>query len=257
MKKYLATLALGALAWTALAAPAWAQSQSTMPGAAASAFTGQQRQEIVDIVRAALKTDPSILRDAVAALQQEEGHRQDVAARAAIGGMSDALLHGQGDPIAGNPNGDVTVVEFYDVRCPYCRRMLPVLADVLKRDHAVRIVYKDIPILGPGSLVAARAVLAAQRQGGYQKLHDALMAGTPTIDREVVHGAASKLGLDWERLQRDMDDPAIQARIDANLQLAHTLQIEGTPAYVIGAQMLPGAVDLAELQGAVAAARKH
>jgi protein-disulfide isomerase len=218
-------------------------------------FSPRQRAEIVAILRDALKADPSILRDAIAALQSDETARQDQATRAMIAGMQDALLHKPGDPVAGNPAGDVTVVEFYDVRCPYCRSMLPVVAELLRRDRNIRLVFKDIPILGPGSVVAARAVLAAQRQGGFQRLHDALMAGTPNIDQEVVHAAAQRLGLDWERLQRDMADPAIQSRIDANLTIAHALQIEGTPAYVIGDRLLPGAVELAELQGAVAAAR--
>ena len=90
----------------------------------------------------------------------------------------------------------------------------------------------------------------------FQKLHDALMAGTPNIDQEVVRAAAQRVGLDWDRLQRDMADPAIQARLDANLKMAHALQIEGTPAYVIGDRMLSGAVELAELQDAVTAARR-
>ncbi len=208
------------------------------------------------ILRHALAADPTILRDAIAALQSDEARQQDAAARAVIAGSEEALLHKPGDPIAGNPNGDVTVVEFYDVRCPYCRSMLPVVAQMLKGDHNVRLVFKDIPILGPGSVVAAKAVLAAQHQGGFQKLHDALMTGTPNIDQEVVHATAQRLGLDWDRLQRDMADPTIQARIDANLKMAHALQIDGTPAYVIGGQLLSGAVQLAELQGAVAAARR-
>ena len=119
------------------------------------------------------------------------------------------------------------------------------------------MVFKDIPILGPASMVGARAVLAAQRQGGYLKMRDALMTGTPNIDAEVVRAAAQKTGLDWERLQRDMADPAIQARIDANLDIARKLGLDGTPAYVVGGHILPGAVELADLQGAVAAARAH
>ena len=219
-------------------------------------FTPQQRQEIVTILRDALKSDPSILRDAIAALQADESQQQETTTRAVIAGAREALLHTAGDPVAGNPNGDVTVVEFYDVRCPYCRSMLPVVAELLKHDRNIRLVFKDIPILGPGSVIAAHAVLAAQRQGGFQKLHDALMAGTPDINQEVVRTATLRVGLDWDRLQRDMADPSIQARLDANLKMAHALQIEGTPAYVIGDRMLSGAVELAELQGAVAAARQ-
>ena len=238
-----------------LAMPAMAQ-QSAMP-TGPSAFTEAQRREIVDLLRQALRSDPSILREAITALQADENDRQEGAARAAIAASTTALTRTPGDPIEGNPNGDVTIVEFYDVRCPYCRRMLPVVADLLKRDRNVRIVYKDIPILGPGSVVGAKAVLAAQRQGGYLKLRDALMNGPAQVDADSVKTAAQRLGLDWDRLQRDMADPAIQARIDANLKLAHTLNIQGTPAYVIGDQLLPGALSVADMQGSVAEARKR
>ena len=219
-------------------------------------FTPEQRAEIVSIIRQALAADPSILRDALEALQRDEASREEAVARTAISGMRDALVHNSADPVGGNPKGDVTVVEFYDERCPFCRGMQPIEAELLKRDHDVRVVFKDIPILGAGSELAARAVLAAQRQDGFAKLRSVLMAGTPNIDIEVVHTAALKAGLDWPRLQHDMADPAIQSRIDANLKLARALHIDGTPTYVIGDAMLSGAVELADLQSAVAAARK-
>jgi protein-disulfide isomerase len=219
-------------------------------------FTPEQRAEIITILREALAADPSILRDAIKALQRDDTQKEEAAARTAIADMRDALVHKDGDPIGGNPNGDVTMVEFYDVRCPYCRGMQPVEAELLRRDPNIRVVFKDIPILGPGSRIAARAVLAAQRQDGYKKLHDALMSGTPNIDTEVVRAAALKLGLDWTRLRHDMDDPDIEARIDTNLNMARALHIDGTPTYIIGNQMLSGAVELAVLQNAVAAARK-
>jgi protein-disulfide isomerase len=238
-----------------LAGPALAQ-QSAMPHGPGT-FTEAQRREIVDIIRDALRNDPSILRDAITALQADENDREQGAARAAIAASTDALTRTPGDPTDGNLNGDVTIVEFYDVRCPYCRRMLPVFAELLKRERNVRVVYKDIPILGPGSVVGARAVLAAQRQGGYLKLREALMTGPAQVDSDVVKAAAQRLGLDWDRLQRDMADPAIQTRIDANLKLAHTLNIQGTPAYVIGDQLLPGAVSLPDLQAIIAQARRR
>jgi protein-disulfide isomerase len=245
-RRLAATLALLIL----LALPAAAQ---TGP----SSFTPTQRREIVDIIRDALRTDPTILRDAIMALQAAEGEQDAKSAASVIAGLQDVLLRTPGDPVAGNPDGDVTLVEFYDVRCPYCRRMLPVVDDLIRRDRNVRVVYKDIPILGPGSVVAARAVLAAQRQGAYIRLREALMTGTANIDEGVVKAAALKLGLDWPRLQRDMGDSAIKDRLDANLKLAHQLSVQGTPAYVIGEQLLPGAVSLTDLQDTVAQARKH
>lgn len=233
-----------------------AQGLSRMPPAAAGPFTPQQRAAIVDIVRQALQTDPSILRDAVGAMQADDGARQAAAVHTAIGRAHAALTATAADPVGGNPHGAVTVVEFFDVRCPYCRRMLPVVAELLRRNPDLRLVYKDIPVLGPASVLGTRAEFAAQMQGGYLRMHDALMAGTANIDMAVIEAAAQASGLDWQRLRRDMNAAAVSARIDANLKLAQSLDVQGTPAYVIGGQMIPGAVPLAELQAAVAAAAK-
>ncbi len=238
----------------ALARPAVAQPASA-PTPAASSFTPAQRAEIVGILRTALQTDPSILRDAITALQQQESGAQDAAARAAISRAGPALARNPGDPVAGDPAGDVTLVEFYDLRCPYCRRMLPAMTELLAHDPKLRLVFKDIPVLGDPSVLGARAVLAAQRQGGYLKLQQALMSGSGQITEASVQAAATRLGLDWTRLRHDMDAPEVQARIAANLALAHELGIDGTPTYVVGSRLLPGAVPLSELQSAVAAAR--
>jgi protein-disulfide isomerase len=228
-----------------------------LPAAAqVGAFTPAQRAEIVRIVREALRQDPSILRDAIIALQDDEAQRKESATGRLIAGLRAQLVGDAADPQAGNPKGDVTVVEFYDVRCPYCRRMVPVMAELLKSDPRIRLVYKDIPILGPGSVLGARALLAAQRQGGYERLHALLMRGNPNITDETLREAAERAELDWARLRRDMDSPEVAARIKANLALAHRLGINGTPAYVIGGQLLPGAMELADLQTAVAAARE-
>lgn len=240
----------------ALPLSSWAQSAGqTEPQA--GAFTPAQRAEIVRVVREALKSDPSILRDAVAALREDMSRKQAGAARAAIAKAGPALTGTPDDPVAGNPQGEVTLVEFYDLHCPYCRRMLPVMQALVAAEPKLRIVYKDIPMLGPGSMLGARAVLAAQRQGGYRKLQDAIMTGPSQITEESVHAAADQAGLDWTRLRRDMDDPAIQARIAANLALARSLGVEGTPAYVVGGTMFSGAMPLDQLEAAIAAARAH
>jgi protein-disulfide isomerase len=228
--------------------------------ARADPFTPTQRDEIVRIMREALKQDPTILRDAVEALQADEGSRQDAAARTAISGSRQALTGDPADPMGGNPKGDVTIVEFFDTRCPYCRKLEPTMAALLARDHGVRMVYKDLPILGPASVVGAKALLAAQRQndrvpGAYEKLRDALMRPGAEQTRQAILADATGVGLDATRLGQDMDDPAIQRRIDLNLRLARSLGIQGTPALVIGETLIPGAVELAELERAVKTAR--
>ena len=232
----------------------------SLPGARADQFTPAQRDEIVGIVRDALKRDPSILRDAVEALQSDESARRQASTRSAIAGSHDALVADPADPVGGNPGGDVTVVEFFDTHCPYCRKLEPAMAALLGRDRGVRLVYKDLPILGPASVLGAKALLAAQMQsdrvpGGYEKLRDALMRGGADASNEGIMASARGVGLDADRLGRDMESTSVQGRIAANLKLARTLGIQGTPALVIGNTLLPGAVDVAELQAAVRAER--
>jgi protein-disulfide isomerase len=149
----------------------------------------------------------------------------------------------------------VSVAYFYDTRCPYCRQMAPTLAGLLKSDPDVRLVYKDLPILGPASVLESRALLAAHRQGRYQTLHDVFLrsGGMPTP--ESLRQDAQAAGLDGARLVRDMDDPAVQTHLAATLQLARTLQIQGTPAIVVGDRLYPGALDATQLRQAVADAR--
>jgi protein-disulfide isomerase len=222
-------------------------------GVVGAEFTSQQRKEIVEIVREALKSDPSILREAVEALQATETERQTVAARAAIETNGDAL-YGQPDPTGGTAKADVTIVEFLDPRCPYCRQVAPALAMLRRNDPGIRVVYKDMPVLGPPSVLASRALLAADRQGGYEKLLAAVMSGPPAITEDSLRGQAQQLGFDWPRMQKDMADPENERRFDANRQLAKTLGIEGTPAFVIGERIIAGS-DIAEVQGAIATVR--
>ena len=232
---------------------AWALSAAN-PTRAADAFDPAQRAEIVRIVRDALATDPSILRDAVAALQTAERQQQEVDAAARVAANFGKLVD-PADPVTGNPRGDVTIVEFFDVRCPYCKRMEPPMAELLAQDRRVRLIYKDLPVLGPASMLGARALLAAQKQGRYEPMRDALMRTTAPITDDTIRAEAQKLGLDRARLIKDMDDPVIAARLEANLALAASLAIQGTPALVVGNTLLPGAVDLTELKRAVALAR--
>ncbi len=220
----------------------------------ASEFTPSQRTEIVSIIRDALKQDPSILRDAVMALQADDNAKGEKAAKAAIRDARNDLVS-SADPVAGNPDGDVTIVEFFDTRCPYCRRLEPVIDQFLTQDPKVRLVFKDLPILGPGSVLGSKALLAAIRQGAYVKMRQAVMKLPPDTTLAQLEQTARGLGLDWPRLSRDMQDPDIQARINANVTLARKIGIQGTPALVIGSQLIPGAVDLADLRKAVAEAR--
>jgi protein-disulfide isomerase len=224
--------------------------QPPFGAAQAEEFSAPQRAEIVAIMRDAMKRDSSILRDAITALQADEGANERAVARAALDGMRDMLVTPD-DPVAGNPKGDVTIVEFFDARCPYCKRMDPVMDQFLKQDRGVKLVYKDLPIL-----VASKAIMAAQRQQGYEKMREAVMKLPSDMPMGKIQAEAEKLGLNWPRLAKDMEDPALQKRIDANLKIAQTLNIQGTPALIIGNDIIPGAIGLDELRKAVAQARK-
>src|ERR1700761_7324549 len=138
------------------------------------AFSPEQRTAIVAIVRDAMKQDPSILREAIAALQAEDNEKTQAAARDAIARQRGALVTAS-DPTAGDPQGDVTIVEFFDTRCPYCRSLEPVMTQFLAQDRKVRLVYKDLPILGPASVIGSKALLAAQKQNAYLKMREAVM----------------------------------------------------------------------------------
>jgi protein-disulfide isomerase len=225
--------------------------------ARAQGFTPEQRGEILGILRQALREDPSILREALAALESAERQEQIEARRSAIAAQADALFRDSADPVRGNPQGAVTLVEFFDARCGYCKQMHPTVEQLLRRQPDVRLVLKDLPILGPNSVLSSRALLAAQRHGKYNELHDALLKLREEPTEPVLRREAERLGLDWARLRREMDDPAIARRLEGNMRLAGALRIEGTPALVIGEQLVPGAVDLATLERLVAEARER
>jgi protein-disulfide isomerase len=241
----------------ALPATAMLVAFATAPGSSALAegFTEAQRAEIVGVLREALRSDPSILREAMEGLEASERREREGLGRAAIAAHAEALFRDPADPAIGNQRGTVTVVEFFDARCPYCKRMRPVVEELLRRQQDVRWVMKDLPVLGPGSMLASRALLAAQKQGKYAELHDAVLKLREEPAEPVLRREAERIGLDWARLKRDMEDPSIQRRINANNQLAQALQIQGTPAMVVGETLVPGAADLATLERLIGEAR--
>jgi protein-disulfide isomerase len=158
--------------------------------------------------------------------------------------------------VGGNPSGDITLVEFFDYNCPYCRRVAPTVTDLIEDDPNLRLVYKEFPILGPGSQFAARAALASRAQGKYSEFHETLMNAGRQVNEDSVIEIAREVGLDVDRLAQDMEDPAIEAAIARNLALANTLGITGTPSFVIGDEIVPGAVDRATLEGLITQARR-
>ncbi|HTY66914.1 MAG TPA: DsbA family protein [Alphaproteobacteria bacterium] len=238
----------------ALASPQVVGAQQSMP--ATGAMSPEQVQAVEKIVHDYLLRNPQVILDAVEQLEQKRNDEAQAAAKTAMAEHRDELLHDPTSPVAGNPNGDVTIVEFFDYRCPYCKQVEPSLAQLRKDDQKLRFVYKEFPILGPDSVIASHAALAARKQDKYQPFHDALMAARGHLDEATIFAIAADTGLDVQRLKADMKSPDIEAVISRNMALAHVLNINGTPGFIVGDQLVPGAVELADLKKLVAEARK-
>ncbi len=219
-------------------------------------FSPQQAQEVERIVRDYLVKNPDVIVEAMKTLEAREQAQQAERTKAALEKNRDKLLHNTASPALGNAKGDVTVVEFFDYQCPYCRKAVEPVFNTVAKDGKVRIVMKELPILGPESTYAAKAALAAHKQGKYREFHLSLMDQKAKLSEAVVIAAAEKLGLDTKRLKRDMDSPDIDEEIKQNLELARTLQINGTPAFIVGNQIVPGAVDGDRLTAMIKDARK-
>jgi protein-disulfide isomerase len=159
-------------------------------------------------------------------------------------------------PIAGNPDGDVTIVEFFDYQCPDCKADEPVLEKLLAQDPRLRIAHKDLPILSPDSLTAARAALAAEKQGKYEAFRLVMMSLRGPLDDSSIFVVAAAVGVDLNRLKADMASPAIEREIAANRALASALQIAVTPTFIIGDQAIEGAIDISGFKELVARARR-
>jgi protein-disulfide isomerase len=208
-------------------------------------------------VREYLLRNPEVIMEALGILKERQRAAEAEGLKRTIAERGDEILNDPAAPVGGNPAGDVTLVEFFDYNCPYCRKVAPTMVELELGDPDLRLVYKEFPILGPGSQFAARAALASRRQRKYVRFHNALMQANQQVTEETVMDTARAIGLDTKRLEQDMQDPAIQDAIARNLQLANTLGITGTPSFVVGDRMVPGAVDLRTLQGLIAEVRQQ
>jgi protein-disulfide isomerase len=225
-----------------------------MSASAGADETNLPVDQVEKIVRDYLLREPEIVYQALQELQRREAEAKTARQRAAIAANQSQLLDASHTPVGGNPDGDVTLVEFFDYRCAYCRRVVSSVRDLLDKDPDLRMAFKDLPVLGPDSVRAARAALASRKQNGYVPFHFALMA-SDDLSIEGIRATAAAVGLDPKRLEADMNSPEVNEAIDANYALANELGIEGTPAFVIGDQLIPGAVDKARLEQLIQEAR--
>lgn len=212
--------------------------------------------QIESIVRDYLLREPKIIYQALEELQRRQTEAAAARQREAIISNRSSLLEQPTTPIAGNPDGDVSLVEFFDYQCTYCRRVVSSMQALLEEDRNLRIVFKEFPILGEDSVRAARAALAAARQDRYLPFHFALMRARD-LSLDGIMRVAEQVQLDTEQLARDMDAPEITAEIQANFQLARQLGVEGTPAFVVGETLVPGAVEKTRLVQLIEEARAN
>ncbi len=249
----LAGVALGAACLGALwLVPATAPAQ-------APAFTDQQRQAIERIVREYLLSNPEILQDVMAELERRQSEAQKVAQEAALAQSKDALLRSPHDIVAGNPAGDVTVVEFFDYNCGFCKKALGDMRSLLKSDPKMRLVLKDFPVLGPDSVEASRVSLAVGKQLKGEKLfeyHVKLMETRGRVNGERALAVAKEMGVDLTRLQKDVDSPEVRAVLQENVALGDRLGLTGTPAFIIGNEVISGAVGSEPLRQTVSSVRQ-
>lgn len=198
---------------------------------------------VKELVLEAIRENPEIVLEAVQIIEQREQRRQAEAAATVLSDNRDLLENDPNAPVLGNPEGDVTVVEFFDYNCPYCRRVKPHIEALLEEDPNVRLVYREWPILGDGSVFAARAALASREQGKYEEFHWALMGMAGRAEEASVIQVAEQVGLDIAQLRRDMEAPEIDEHIAASMELSRALGFNGTPSFVIGDALVPGVIE--------------
>jgi len=223
---------------------------------AADSVSESERKTLEDTLYHYMSQHPGVLLDALHRAEDRVRADDEAQAHRAMSERRRDILEDPTSPVGGNPQGNVTIVEFFDYRCPYCKQMEPALEALLREDGNVRIVYKEFPILGKDSVYASRMALAAKKQGKYDAFHAAMMARKGHIDESVVQQVAKSAGLDLSRAQSDMGAAEIDDIISRNEDLAQALDIRGTPAFLIGEELVPGAVDIATLREKIALARK-
>src|SRR5436309_9409206 len=210
------------------------------------------QQEIEKIVRDYLLREPEVLAEAFRRLQQRQSASAATRSKQAIHDHRQGLFADQGSPVEGNAQGKVTIVEFFDYRCVHCRRVASTIDQLVRSNASVRVVYKNFPVLGEPSVLAARAAVAAQQQGGWPKLHRAMLAYEGDFTTETLLKLGTSVGLDSGKLKTDMMSPATDKALQANLTLAAALGVDVTPTFVIGERVIKGALSAEAFQALVA-----
>jgi protein-disulfide isomerase len=209
------------------------------------------QEEIEKIVHDYLLREPEVLAEALRRLQQRQSASAAMKSKQAIHDHRQALFADQMSPVEGNAQGKVTIVEFFDYRCVHCRRVASTIEHLMSSNASVRVVYKNFPVLGEPSVLAARAAVAAQRQGGWPKLHRAMLAYDGEFTVESLLTLGTSVGLDADKLKTDMMAPETDRALQANLTLAAALGLDATPSFVIGDRVIRGALSADAFQALV------
>lgn len=244
-----AIIAAGTLGYAAVILPAHAH-----PGD----FSDDQKKALGDIIKDYLLKNPEVLMDMQAALEAKLEKEQSEKLAKFMSENAKAIYRNPQSPVAGDPNGDITVVEFFDYNCGYCKRGLPEVKKLIEGDKKVRFVFKELPILSKGSEEAARGALAAKRQGKYWEFHQAMLTAKGQANEASSLKAAEDLGLDMAKFKSDMASNEITAELESVKEIAKKMGINGTPHFLVGDKSIPGAPeDLHDqLQTLVAGFRK-
>lgn len=219
-----------------------------------SAQDAMTKDEIKQLALEAILENPEIVMQAVEILRERERTAQANQATDALVAYKDLI---QSDPnafVLGNPDGDVTLVEFFDYNCGYCKRATPAVQTMLEEDPNLKVVLREFPILSEGSVFAARAALASRAQDKYEEFHFKLME-IPRADENSVMKAAADLGMDVDKLRADMDDPMVEEHIATSRKLTEALGFTGTPSFIIGNEIVPGFIPADNMREVIAAQR--
>ena len=225
---------------------------------ASNEFSGEQKTAIEEIVREYLLANPEIFLEIQAELEKRMAKAEEERIKTSIGENAEFLYRRKDAPMAGDPDGDVTVVEWFDYNCGYCKRSYKQIASLIEKDPKVRVVFLEYPILSKGSEEASRVALAARRQGKYWDMHGALLQHRGRADMAAALKIAEKLGLDMERLKKDAEGEEVKAEIKRVSELAQKMGINGTPHFLVGDRSIAGAPGnlLEELKKKIASIRK-
>ena len=226
-----------------------------LPALAQDAERSLPVEEVERIVKEYLLREPEIIYEAIQELQQRQRIAEEERQKEMLTVHAASIFEDERDGVI-NEGGDVTLVEFFDYRCGYCRKMTNGLQTLVLRDTKLRLVMKEFPILGEESLLAAKAALAAKRQNAYDKFHFALMSAAD-ISSSAIERLGERYGLDVDQLMLDMESDEVLEQIEDTLQLGRSLGINGTPSFIIGETLIPGAAPIAQLTELIAEEREH